>query len=129
MVLSFGGSAVFFFPRRGSRAAPRALAFSSRNSPAAHPLEKPFQSQQPYNKTDKLDADDKKKVVEAVKEALEWLEERGAEADPEDINDRRKELEDVVQPIMAKIYAAGGGKGGAGGGGSGGDDADSHDEL
>jgi hypothetical protein len=68
-------------------------------------------------------------VIEAVKEALEWLEERGSEADPEDINDRRKELEDVVQPIMAKIYAAGGGKGGAGGGSSGGDDADSHDEL
>lgn len=67
-----------------------------------------------------------------MKEALEWLEERGADADPEDIGDRRKELEDVVQPIMAKIYAAGGGKGGAGGsseGGSGGDDADSHDEL
>jgi hypothetical protein len=72
-------------------------------------------------------------VVDAVKEALEWLEERGSaeDADPEDINDKRKELEDVVQPIMAKIYAAGGGKGGAGGGGGGGssDDADSHDEL
>ena len=80
--------------------------------------------------TDKLDAADRKKVVDAVKEALEWLEERGADADPEDVNDKRKELEDVVQPIMAKIYAAGGGKGGAGGSGAGGgDDADSHDEL
>ena len=59
-----------------------------------------------------------------MKEALEWLEERGADADPDDINDRRKELEDVVQPIMAKIYAAGGGPGGGSG-----DGADSHDEL
>jgi len=75
------------------------------------------------NQTDKLDEGDRKKVVEAVKEALEWLEERGADADPDDVNDRRKELEDVVQPIMAKIYAAGGGPGG------GGDGADSHDEL
>jgi endoplasmic reticulum chaperone BiP len=63
-------------------------------------------------------------VVEAVKEALEWLEEKGSQedSDPEDINERRKELEDVVQPIMAKLYQGAGPKGGE-------DSSDSHDEL
>lgn len=95
--------------------------------PPAHSKTKTHLPNNNPNKTDKLDEGDRKKVVEAVKEALEWLEERGADADPDDINDRRKELEDVVQPIMAKIYAAGGGPGGGAGGG--GDGADSHDEL
>ncbi|KAF6264590.1 heat shock protein 70 family [Scenedesmus sp. NREL 46B-D3] len=56
---------------------------------------------------DKVSDEDKKTVMDAVKEAMEWL-------------------EDVVSPIMSKLYAAGGGPGGAAGGD---EDLGDHDEL
>jgi heat shock protein 5 len=74
---------------------------------------------------DKVSAEDKKTVLDAVKEAMEWVEEN-AEADADEFNDRRKELEDVVNPIVSKLYAAGGGPGGAAGGD---EDLGDHDEL
>ncbi len=47
--------------------------------------------------------------------------ESGAEASAEDLNDKRKALEKLVNPIMEALYKAGGGPGGAGGaGGAGG---------
>ncbi|WIA23789.1 hypothetical protein OEZ85_013470 [Tetradesmus obliquus] len=76
-------------------------------------------------KTDKVSAEDKKTVLDAVKEAMEWVEEN-SEADADEYNERRKELEDVVSPIMSKLYAAGGGPGGAAGGD---EDLGDHDEL
>ena len=69
--------------------------------------------------------DDKKKVLDAVKEAQEWVDEN-SDATAEEYNDKRKEIEDVAGPIMAKLYQAGGGAGGAGGAG---DDLGDHDEL
>ncbi|WIA23788.1 hypothetical protein OEZ86_007102 [Tetradesmus obliquus] len=74
---------------------------------------------------DKVSAEDKKTVLDAVKEAMEWVEEN-SEADADEYNERRKELEDVVSPIMSKLYAAGGGPGGAAGGD---EDLGDHDEL
>jgi hypothetical protein len=47
----------------------------------------------------------------------------------EEFDDKQKEVEKVVNPIMSKLYAAGGG-GGAGGGSSGEDEEmPDHDEL
>lgn len=77
---------------------------------------------------DKVSAEDKKTVLEAVKEALEWVEEN-PEADADEFNDKRKELEDTCAPIVSKLYAAGGDA--AGGDNDSGDDEDlgDHDEL
>lgn len=40
----------------------------------------------------------------------------GAEASTEDLKDRRKTLESVVNPVMEKLYKAGGGGAGGPGG-------------
>lgn len=74
-----------------------------------------------------LDADEKKKVLDAVNEALEWLEDN-QDAEPDEYKDKLKEVEDVTNPIIAKVYqAAGGAPGGEGPGGD--DDLGDHDEL
>ncbi|XP_064458500.1 endoplasmic reticulum chaperone BiP [Ornithodoros turicata] len=54
----------------------------------------------------KLSADEKKKIEEAVDEKIKWLE-KNAEADSEEFKAQKKELEEVVQPIIAKLYAGG----------------------
>ncbi|GLI59668.1 hypothetical protein VaNZ11_001607 [Volvox africanus] len=71
----------------------------------------------------KIDEDDKEKVLAAVKEALEWLDEN-SDAEPEDYKDKLKEVEDVCNPIIAQIYKSSGGPGGEDS-----DDLGDHDEL
>jgi len=87
---------------------------------------------------DKLSEDDHKTLEDAVQEGIEWLDEH-PDADKEMCDERYKELEDLVNPIFAKVYqemggAPGGGPGaggfgGPGGGGFGGDDMPNFDEL
>ncbi|KAI9298496.1 heat shock protein HSS1 [Neoconidiobolus thromboides FSU 785] len=62
----------------------------------------------------KLEAADKEKLEAAIKEATEWLD-NSHEASKEEYEERQKELEGVANPIMAKIYAAGGAPGAEGG--------------
>jgi len=77
---------------------------------------------------DKLTDDDKETLEDVVKKTTEWIEENGT-AGKEEFDDKQKEVEKVVNPIMSKLYAAGGG-GGAGGGSSGEDEEiPDHDEL
>jgi heat shock protein 5 len=73
---------------------------------------------------DKVSAEDKKTVLDAVKEALEWVEEN-SEAEADEFKDKLKELEDTCGPIVAKLYQGAGGPGG----GSSDDDLGDHDEL
>lgn len=77
---------------------------------------------------DKLGAkvadDDKTKMEEAIDEKIKWLDEN-QDADSEDYKKQKKELEDVVQPIIAKLYASTGGAPPP----AGGDDEDLKDEL
>lgn len=64
----------------------------------------------------KITDEDKEKIEEAVNEKISWLEEN-QEAEGEDFKAQKKELEDIVQPIIAKLYQQGGGpppEGGAG---------------
>lgn len=74
---------------------------------------------------DKFSADDKSKVEDALKTHQQWMEGH-AEASTEEYEAKRKELEQVYQPIIMKIYQSAGGDpsqaGGAGGfpGGAGG---------
>ncbi|KAJ3278731.1 ATPase with role in protein import into the ER [Blyttiomyces sp. JEL0837] len=69
----------------------------------------------------KIDADDKTKILDAVKEKTEWLESNAATATKEDLDEQKAELEAIVNPATAKLYGAG----------AGGDDEDApdHDEL
>lgn len=55
----------------------------------------------------KLADDDKTKVEEAVEEAIKWLEGNAESAEVSEIKAKKKELEDAVQPIIAKLYAGG----------------------
>eukprot|EP00894_Picocystis_sp_ML_P004227 jgi/Pico_ML_1/54744/g613.t2 len=75
---------------------------------------------------DKIDPEEKTTIEDAVKETLEWLDDN-QEASKEDYEDKLKEIEGICNPIIQKLYAAGGGPGA---GGSSEDDEDlDHDEL
>merc|ERR1712122_255373 len=54
----------------------------------------------------KITDEDKEKIEEAVNEKISWLEEN-QEAEGEEFRAQKKELEDVVQPIIAKLYQGG----------------------
>jgi len=56
----------------------------------------------------KIGEDDKEKLQKKVEETLKWLEENH-EAEAEEFEHKKKELEEVGQPIMMKIYQADGG--------------------
>jgi len=56
----------------------------------------------------KITDEDKEKIEEAVNEKISWLEEN-QEAEGEDFKTQKKELEEIVQPIIAKLYQQGGG--------------------
>lgn len=51
---------------------------------------------------------DKTKMEEAIDEKIKWLEEN-QDVDTEDYKTQKKELEDIVQPIIAKLYQGAGG--------------------
>ncbi|GIZ39863.1 hypothetical protein CKM354_000323000 [Cercospora kikuchii] len=75
----------------------------------------------------KIDEDDKEALLEAVKEATDWLEENAQTAEAEDFDEQKQKLSDVAYPITSKLY----GGGGAGGMPDYGDDDEpsGHDEL
>ena len=60
----------------------------------------------------KLSEEDKETVSKAVEEAISWLD-SNKDADAEDCKKEKKKLEDVVQPIVSKLYQGAGGQGGA----------------
>ncbi|KAI9288456.1 heat shock 70 kDa protein [Umbelopsis sp. AD052] len=55
----------------------------------------------------KLDADDKETIEEALKEKLEWLDDSSVSATKEDFDEKREEVEAIVNPITSKLYAGG----------------------
>ena len=58
----------------------------------------------------KLSSEDKSTIEAAVEEQIKWLESnQGAET--EELKEHKKQLEEIVTPIMTKLY----GQGGAGG--------------
>jgi len=54
----------------------------------------------------KISDEEKEKIEEAVNEKISWLEEN-QEAEGEDFKAQKKELEEIVQPIIAKLYQGG----------------------
>jgi len=69
----------------------------------------------------KLSDEEKEKIEEIINEKIAWLEEN-QEAEAEDLKAQKKEMEDIIQPIIAKLYQ------GAGGPGAGGDEAEEEGE-
>lgn len=63
----------------------------------------------------KLEAADKEKLEKAVDDAISWLDGNQL-AEVEEFEHKQKELEQVCNPIIAKIYQAGGDAAGMGGG-------------
>ena len=68
----------------------------------------------------KLSESDKESIEEALDEKIKWLE-SNPDADTEEYKDKKKELDEVVQPIMSKLYQDAGGAPPPG--------ADEHEEL
>lgn len=56
----------------------------------------------------KVSGDEKTKMEEAIEEKIKWLEEN-QDTDSEEYKKQKKELEDIVQPIIAKLYQSSGG--------------------
>ncbi|XP_065821762.1 endoplasmic reticulum chaperone BiP-like isoform X1 [Labrus bergylta] len=56
----------------------------------------------------KLSDEDKEIIEKAVEEKIEWMESH-LEAELEDFQAKKKELEEVVQPIISKLYGSAGG--------------------
>uniref|UniRef100_A0AAQ4PSX7 78 kDa glucose-regulated protein n=2 Tax=Euteleostomi TaxID=117571 RepID=A0AAQ4PSX7_GASAC len=55
----------------------------------------------------KLSDEDKETIEKAVEEKIEWMESH-QEAELEDFQAKKKELEEVVQPIISKLYGSAG---------------------
>ncbi|KAI9759355.1 MAG: ATPase with role in protein import into the ER [Chaenotheca gracillima] len=74
----------------------------------------------------KIDEEDKDTLLEAVKEATDWLDENAQTATTEDFEEQKEKLSNVAYPITSKLY---GGAGGPGGPGEEDDEPNIHDEL
>merc|ERR1711871_1326575 len=71
---------------------------------------------------EKLDSEEKEKIMDAIKDGQSWLY-SNPEAEAEEIKEKQKEVEGICAPIVSKYYS-----GGAGGGEEE-EEEDSHDEL
>jgi len=75
----------------------------------------------------KLSDEEKEKIEEIVNEKISWLEEN-TEAEADELKAQKKEMEDIIQPIIAKLYQDAGGAPPPGADEAG-DDEDFKDEL
>ncbi|CCC13014.1 unnamed protein product [Sordaria macrospora k-hell] len=71
----------------------------------------------------KIDEEDKETILDAVKEAQDWLEENAATASAEDFDEQKEKLSNVAYPITSKLYSQGGPEGADD------DEPAGHDEL
>jgi len=55
----------------------------------------------------KLDEEDKKTLLDMVKETTEWIDSNGATASAEDLEEKLQEAQNVANPITAKLYGGG----------------------
>ncbi|KAG0277314.1 ATPase with role in protein import into the ER, partial [Linnemannia gamsii] len=72
----------------------------------------------------KIDAEDKKTILDAIAQKVTWLESEGTTASKEELDEKKEEIEAIVNPITSKLYGAAGGSGPAPT-----EDMPEHDEL
>jgi len=81
---------------------------------------------------EKISEEDKKTVMDAVEEGIKWVD-ASVDADEEAFKEKQKEIEGICNPIISKLYQAGGAPPGEGGAPRGGEEAGeappSHEEL
>jgi len=85
---------------------------------------------------EKITEEDKKAVLDAVEEGIKWVD-ASVDAPEDAFKEKQKEIEGVCNPIISKLYAAGGAPPGGGapggeggeGGDAGGEAPPSHEEL
>jgi heat shock protein 5 len=53
----------------------------------------------------KLDADDKKSLLDALKETTEWIDSEGQSASADDLEEKLQEIQNIANPITAKLYS------------------------
>lgn len=53
----------------------------------------------------KLEDDDKKAILAAVKETTEWIDENGQTASVDDLEEKLAEVQSIVNPITSKLYS------------------------
>jgi len=71
----------------------------------------------------KLDDEEKETINDGIESTIEWLDESGETAEADEIKEMKEKLENIVKPIIGKMYEneeAGGGEA---------DEDDEHDEL
>ncbi|KAH8101324.1 heat shock protein 70 family [Cristinia sonorae] len=56
----------------------------------------------------KVSDDDKKKILDAVKETTEWIDENGASASADELEEKLQEVQSIVSPITSKLYQGSG---------------------
>jgi heat shock protein 5 len=52
----------------------------------------------------KLSADEKKTLLNACKETIDWVDEHASSATKEDFDEQREKLSQVAHPITSKLY-------------------------
>lgn len=77
----------------------------------------------------KITADEKQTLLDAVKEATEWLDENSATAETEDFEEQREKLSSAAWAVTSKYGGAGAGADGDSGYGSDYEEPVDHDEL
>lgn len=55
----------------------------------------------------KIDAADKKTILEAIKETTDWIEENGQSASVDELEEKLQDVQNIVNPITSKLYAGG----------------------
>ncbi|KAI0752180.1 heat shock protein 70 [Fomes fomentarius] len=55
----------------------------------------------------KLEDEDKKAILAAVKETTDWIDENGSSATAEELEEKLSDVQSVVNPITSKLYSAG----------------------
>ena len=55
----------------------------------------------------KVDDEDKKTILDLVKETTEWIDENGASATADELEEKLGEVQSVVNPITSKLYSGG----------------------
>merc|ERR1719163_634066 len=63
---------------------------------------------------EKISEDDKKTILDAVEEGIKWVD-ASVDADEEAYKEKQKEIEGICNPIVSKLYQAGGAPPGGGG--------------
>jgi len=55
----------------------------------------------------KISDDDKRKILDTVKDVTEWIDDNGQNATAEELEEKLQEVQSVVNPITSKLYSSG----------------------